>query len=83
MGDKPISEVVADNVSKSVVYPLWVVECHVDGFVCTVWEKPGTGCSYIENCPECGGSHISTTKVENKDEHEAAIERANANRVGV
>lgn len=59
-------------------YPMWIVECHYDGFVCTIWEKPGTGCSYIKRCPECGSRKVTTTRVEGRDEHEANKERANA-----
>lgn len=59
-------------------YPMWIVECDHDGFVCTIWEKPGTGCAYIQRCPKCGVQRATTTKVTDKDSHEAAIERANA-----
>lgn len=63
---------------EQMAYPLWVVECEFDGFVCTIWEKPGTGCSYITNCPACGDNQVTTTKVENFEQHKRAIERANA-----
>ena len=58
-------------------YPMWVVACEHYGFVCTVWEKPGTGCSYIEQCPSCGSERVRTIRVENNEEHEAAITEAN------
>jgi len=65
------------NSCKTVVYPLWVVTCEDCGFVCTVWEKPGTGCSYIEYCPSCGKScTVRDERVEDKEAHESAIEFA-------
>jgi hypothetical protein len=66
-----------EDVQRTVVYPMWVVECEREGFICTVWEKPGTGCSYIKQCPSCGSQHVTTTKVEDAQEHARHIERAN------
>lgn len=54
-------------------YPMWVVVCEDCGPVCTVWEKPGTGCSYIEHCPECGGEWPDTVQVDSGDEHERVM----------
>lgn len=59
-------------------YPMWVVSCATDGFICTVWEKPGTGCAYMQQCPSCGGSRIETTRVTDEENHNAHIERVNA-----
>lgn len=50
-------------------YPMWVVVCDRCGPVCTVWEKPGTGCTYFEFCPSCGDSWPDTEKVESYEEH--------------
>lgn len=59
----------------SVVYPLWVIQCDSCGAVGTLWEKPGTGCSYVEYCPSCGRgpTGVTTERVEDKSEHEAAF----------
>jgi hypothetical protein len=72
-----MSESVSGSKLDSVVYPMWIIECEHDGFVCTLWEKPGTGCSYIEQCPSCGNSRVTTTCVTDKENHIAEIERAN------
>lgn len=55
-------------------YPMWVVHCRSCEWVCTIWEKPGTGCSYIKYCPRCSGRRVSTERVNNKAEHEKAME---------
>lgn len=55
-------------------YPMWCVVCRDCGWVCTIWEKPGTGCSYIEYCPSCGKERVDTEQVDDKQEHERAMD---------
>ena len=55
-------------------YPMWGVVCEYCGFVCTIWEKPGTGCSYIEHCPSCSTGFTKTERVDNKEEHQELMQ---------
>lgn len=77
MTDHP-DTVVSQPGDATWPYPMWVVSCPDDGFVCTVWEKPGTGCSYFEYCPDCGNNRIETTKVTDGDNHRATVDRVDA-----
>lgn len=67
---------MSDPQNLSVIYPMWVVTCPDCGPVCTVWEKPGTGCKRVEHCPACGRSldASAVTRVVNAPEHERAMD---------
>lgn len=58
----------------SVVYPLWCMVCRDCGFVGTLWEKPGTSCSYVNHCTSCGKTRVQSVRVEDKEEHERIME---------
>lgn len=62
-------------MSESVIYPLWVIQCDSCGAVGTMWEKPGTGCSYVKHCPRCGRGPrgVTTQQVETRDEHKTVF----------
>lgn len=54
-------------------YPMWVMICEDCGPVASVWEKPGTACSYINYCPDCGKAHADSKKVTDKEQHKEVM----------
>jgi hypothetical protein len=62
---------------------MWLITCERCGPAATIWEKPGTGCKYVQYCPSCGRQRgVETERVENSSEHEAFKERAVKQQVG-
>jgi len=64
----------AIQITKAV-YPLYAMICADCGVVGTLWEKPGTGCSYVRHCIDCGGQRVRDERVDCHEELRRLKER--------
>lgn len=63
------------NGVQQIVYPMWVMVCDHCGVVGTLFEKPGTGCSYVRHCIECGGRRVHDERADCDDDVQSIKQR--------